>query len=140
MQPVLLFLDLEEQPPLDAVHAPGGPLLQNLPDAHDPGHTSNENIEVAGEAILQGGHAEELLHELVRVHAPLEVNGQFQAAQVGFIPHIGDFPDLSGLDELRHLVHNDFRGGAVGDLGDLDQVVFLDIAPLGPQTEASPAC
>ena len=139
MQPLLLLLDLEIDAALDAVRPPGGPLRQNFPHAHDPGHTGDEDIEVAGEAVLQGGHTEKLLHQLLRVHAPLQVDGQLQAPQVRLVPHIGDLPDLSGLDELRHLVHNDLGSGGIGNFRDFDQVPFLDIAPLGPEAEAAPA-
>ena len=38
---------------------------------------------------------EELLHQLVRIGAALEINGQLQTVQVGLIPHIGDFPHLA---------------------------------------------
>ena len=69
----------------------------------------------------------------------LQINGQFQAAKVCLVTHIGDFPNLSGLDELRHLVHNDLGCGAVGNLRDLNEAALLHIAPLGAQTEAAPA-
>ena len=71
MQPLLPLANLEEQAALDAVHPPGSPLLQNLSHAHNPRHSGNEDVEIAGEAILQGGHAEQLLHQLLRLYATL---------------------------------------------------------------------
>ena len=126
-------------PAADALHTPGGPLLQNLPDAHDLGHTGNEDIEVAGEAVLQGGEPEQLLHQLVRFGAPLQVNGQLQAIQVCFVPHIGNFLQLAGLVQLCHLIQNDLRGGGIGNLGDFDDVLLFHIVPLGPELEAATA-
>ena len=139
MQALLLFLNLIIQTPLDAVNPPGSPLVQDFTDAHNPGHTGNQDVEVAGKAVLQGGHTEELLHELIRIHTALEVNGQLEAAQIRLVPHIGDFPDLSGFDQLCHLVHDDFRGSAVGNLGNLNEISLFHITPFGPQTEAAPA-
>ncbi len=83
--------------------------------------------------------AEELLHELLRVGAPFQVDGQLQAGQVGLVPHVGHFPELAGLDELGHLVQDGLHRGGVGDLVDLDEVVRLHIPPLGPDLEGPPA-
>jgi len=134
------ILNLEVDAPLHAVGAPCGPLFQNLAHTHHPGHAGDEDIKITGEAVLQGGQPEELLHQLFRVNAPLQVDGQLQTAQIGFIAHVGDFLDLARLDELRHLVHDDFRGGGIGNLGDLDEIACLDIVPLGTELEAAPAC
>ena len=139
MQARLPLTDLEEQPPLDAIHPPGGPLLQNFTHAHHPGHPRDEDIEIAGKAVLQRRHAEQLLHQLLRVHSSLQIDGQLQAAQVGLIPHVGDLLDLSGFDQLCHPVHDDFRRGGIRDLSDLDQVPVLLIVPLCAQLEAAPA-
>ena len=79
------------------------------------------------------------LHELLRVGAPFQVDGQLQAGQVGLVPHVGHFPELAGLDELGHLVQDGLHGGGVGDLVDLDEVVRLHIPPLGPDLEGPPA-
>ena len=76
VQPVFLLLELEVNPALDAPGPPGGPLLENLAHAHDLGHTGDENVEIAGEAVLQGRQAHQPLHQLVRVHPALEVDGQ----------------------------------------------------------------
>ena len=71
VEAVFLLLDLEEQAALDAIGTPGGPLLQNLTDTHNPGHTGNEDIKVTGETVLQGSHTEKLLHQLFRLNATL---------------------------------------------------------------------
>ena len=98
MEPVLLFLNLEVKAAADALGAPGCPLLQNLTHTHYPGHSGNENVEITGEAVLQGCQAEQLLHQLFRLHSPLQINGQLQAAQIRFVPHICDFLDFPRLD------------------------------------------
>ena len=140
MQPVGLLLDLEIDPAADTFGAPCDPLLQNFAHAQYLGHPGDQDVEIAGEMILKGGHAEQLDHELVRVYAPLEVDGELEAAQIGFVPHIGDLPDLSGLDEVGHLVHNGLGGGGVGDFKDLDDILGFEVAPSGPELEAAPAC
>ena len=50
----------------------------------------------------------------------LEVDGQLQAGQVRLVAHVGDLPDLAGLDQFGHFVHDGLGGGGVGDLVDLD--------------------
>ena len=137
MQPVFLLLDLEIDPALDAVDPPGRPLFQNFTDAHHPGHTGDQHVKVAGKSILQGRHPIQLLHQLLRVYAPLQVDGQLQAAQIGFIPHVGDFLDLTDFDQVCYLVHDDFRSGGIRNLGNLDEIAFLHIVPLGTEFEAA---
>ena len=88
---------------------------------------------------MQGGEGEELGHELVRVGATLEVNGDFQAVQTRLISHVRDLPDFARLDELRHLVNNGLHGGGVWDFGDFNEVFTLGVVPLGPQLYAAPA-
>ena len=140
MQAVFLLLYLEENPALDAVRAPGRPLVQNLPHAHHPGHSRDEDVEIAGEAVLQGCQPEQLLHQLLRVNAPLQVDGQLQAAQIRLVPHVGNLFDFPRLDQLRHLVHDDFRGGGVGNFRNFNEIAVLDVAPFCPEPEASTAC
>ena len=139
MQLCFLLLDLIEQAALNAIRTPGSPFLQDLAHTHNSGHTGNENIEIAGKGILQRGQPEQFLHQFVRFHAPLQVDGQLQTAQVGLITHIGNFLDLAGFDQLRHLVHNDFAGGGIGDLRNLNEVTFLHIVPFGPEFKAATA-
>ena len=140
VQLVLLFRQIKPDPAAHAVHAPGAPLLQNLAHAHDPGVAAHQNVEVAGKGVLQGGELEELLHELARIRAPLQIDGQAQAVQIRLVPHVVDLPDLAGFDQLGHLVQNGLGGGGVGDLEDLDDVLLREIAPAGPKLHAAPAC
>ncbi|CAN4006748.1 DUF6514 domain-containing protein, partial [Dysosmobacter welbionis] len=77
--------------------------------------------------------------QLVRVHAPLQVDGQFQAGEVRLVPHVGDLFRPARLDELRHLVQDGLHGGGVGDLVDLDEILLFDVAVLGPDPDAAPA-
>ena len=71
VQPVFLFLELEVNPTLDAPGAPGRPLLENLPHPKHLGASFDENVEVAGEAVLEGRQAHQPRHELLGIHAPL---------------------------------------------------------------------
>ena len=129
----------EEHPPPHGLRAPGGPLLQNPPDPQHLGHPADEDVEVAGKGVLQGGLLEEAGHELVRVRPPLEVNGELEAGEVRLVPHVGDFLGLARLDKLRHLVQNRLGGGGIGYLRNLNEVFFLDVAPLGPDLHAAPS-
>ena len=139
MELLLLLPQGELGRPPDAVRPPGGPPVQNLPHPHDLGHAVHQNVEVTGEGVLEGGGAEELLHELVRVGAPLQVNGQLQTRQVGLIPHVGHLPDLAQLDELGHLVQDGLGGGGVGNLINFNEVFTLHIPPFGPDLKGAPA-
>ena len=139
MQLILLLCQVEVHPAADAVHAPGRPLLQDLAHAHDSWVAAHQDIEVAGKSILQGGELEELLHQLIRVDAPLQVDGQLQAGQVRLIPHVVDLPDLAGLDQLCHLVNDGFRRGGIGNLVDFYNIFLGQIAPAGADLEAAPA-
>ena len=71
VQPVFLLLELEVNPALDAPGAPGRPLLENLPHPKHLGASFDENVEVAGEAVLEGRQAHQPRHELLGIHAPL---------------------------------------------------------------------
>ena len=139
MQLVLLLFQDEVDAAAHGLRPPGGPLLQDLPDAQHLGAAGDQHVEVAGEGVLQGGGLEELGHQLVGVHAPLEVDGQLQAGEVRLVPHVGDLFGLAGLDQLRHLVQDGLHGGGVGDLVNLNQVFRFHIAVLGPHTDAAPA-
>ena len=79
VQLVLFAAEHEIHPPPHAVRAPGGPLAQDLAHPHDPGHPGDEDVEVAADGVLQRGQPEELGHQLLRVHAALQVDGQLQA-------------------------------------------------------------
>ena len=79
------------------------------------------------------------MHQFVRIRAPLAVNGKLQAAQICFIPDVGDLPDLVGFDQLNDLIHDGFDGGGIGNLGDLDAVGVLVIAVLCPEPDGASA-
>ena len=139
MQLFLLLAQHEEDPPLHAVGTPRRPFLQNLPDTQHLGAAGDQHVEVAGKGVLQRCQLVELGHQLIRVHAPLQVDGQLQAREVGLVPHIRDFLRLARLDQLRHLVQNGLHCGGVGDLVNFQQVLVLHIAVLGPHPDAAPA-
>ena len=65
------FGQVKVHPAADALRAEGAPLLDQLVYSHHPGSALDEDVEVAGEGVLQGGHAEQLSHELIRVGPPL---------------------------------------------------------------------
>ena len=71
VQPGLFLLQIEIDPAADALPAKGRPLLQQLPHPHHPGRPGDEDVEVAGEVVLQGGHPVEFGHQLVRLHPAL---------------------------------------------------------------------
>ena len=139
MQPVALFLEIEVDAPTDALRAPRRPLLEDLPHAQHARLARNQDVEIAAEAVLKRRRLEELLHELFRLDAALEVDGQLEAVQVGLVAHIGDLTNFASLDELRDLVHDDLRRGRIRDLIDLDHIAFLDVAPSGADAEGTPA-
>jgi len=139
VQLVLFLLHHEVDPPPDGPGPPGSPLLQDLPHPQHLGSTGDQHVEVAGKGVLQGCQLVELGHQLVRVHAPLQVDGQFQAGEVRLVPHVGDLFRPARLDELRHLVQDGLHGGGVGDLVDLDEILLFDVAVLGPDPDAAPA-
>ena len=139
MELVLLLPQSEVHPPPDAPGTPGAPLFQQLPDAKDLGGPGDQDVEVAGDGVLEGRRSIEPGHELVRVHAPLEVDGQLQTVQVGLVPHIVDLFQLAGLNQLRHLVQNGLHGGGVGDFVNLHQILALDVAVLAPDFDGAPA-
>ena len=122
MQALFLAVQVVVGAAAHAFHAERRPLLQDLPHAHDPGLTGHQNVEVGAEAVLQRGGLEQLGHQLVGVHAALEVQRELQAVQVGLVAHIADLFDLAGLDQLGNLVHDGFHRGGGRDLGDLDHI------------------
>ena len=133
----LLLLELVIGPAADALGPPGDPLLQDLADAHHAGHTGDQHVEVAGEAVLQGGVAEELLHQLLRVHAALEVHRDLEAGEVRLVPDVVELADLARLGQIDHLFDHRLGGGGVGQLVDLDQIALLHVAPSGADAEGA---
>ena len=140
MKLCFFLLHIAVDPAADALCAPGGPLVQNFANSHDPGHTADEDVEIAGKAVAQGGHLHKLCHEFIRIHAPLQVNGDLQAFLTGLITHIGDLPDLAALDQLRHFIDDGFHRGGVGDLQHLDDVFLFEILPFGAYLKGAAAC
>ena len=113
------------------------PFLKNFAHPQHARLARDEDVEVAAEAVLERGGLEELLHELVRIGAALEVDRELEAVQICFIAHVGNFADLAGLNELSNLVNNDLGRGRVGDLVNFNEIPLLDIAPAGADAEAS---
>ena len=130
---------VEIDPPADALHSPGTPFVQDLAHAHDLRVAGHEDVEITGEGVLQGRHAVELGHQLVRVRAAFEVDRKLQPAQIGLVAHVVDFADLAGFDQLGDLVDDGLGGRRIGDLIDLDDVFLRDEAPSGPHAEAAAA-
>ena len=139
VQLLLLAAEVEVDAPLHAVEPPGRPLCEYLAHAHDLRRARDEDVEVAGEGVHQRRGLEELCHELFRVGAALEVDGELQAAEVGLVAHVGDLLDLARLDQLRDLVHDGLGRGGVGYLVDLYDVLLGVIPPAGADLEAAAA-
>ena len=139
VQLLLLLADIEEDAPLDALGAPCGPLLQNLSHAHNAGRAADQDVEVAGEGIRQRRQLIQLLHQLLRVRAALEVDGELQAAQIRLVAHIADLPDLAGLHQLRDLIKDLLRRGGIGDLINFDHILLRQVPPAASDLEAAPS-
>ena len=104
MQLVLLLVEVEEHAAANAFGAPRRPLIEQLGYAEHARHACNQHVEVAGEAVLQGSHLHQLGHQLFRVGAALEVNGDLQTGKIGLVAHIGNLAHLAVLDQLGDLV------------------------------------
>ena len=125
MQFLLFLLEVVKDTPADALPAKGGPFLQKAVHPQHPWGAADEDVKVAGKAVLQGGHAEQLLHQLIRVHPPLQVDGELEAGKVGLVPDVGNFPHLPRLHQLHRFVHDGFHRGGGGDFGDVHTVASL---------------
>ena len=139
MQLFLFALQIEIDAPADTFPAERRPFLQQLPNAQHPGRTGDQHIKVAAEAILQRRHAEQLLHQLIGIGAPLAVDGELEAAKIGFIAHIADFPDLAQLDEIHDLIHNGFHCGRGRNFGNFEAVVGFIVMIAAAYPHAAPA-
>ena len=131
LQQVQLFLLLSQVKGQLPAYAPGAeadPLLENIRHAQLLWHRINEHIEIALEAVLQGGQLEQAGHQLFRIRPPPQIQCQLESGQVDLIPHIRDLLDLPGLDKVGDLVHDLLNGGGVGDLQDIDAVGLLVVA------------
>ena len=129
MQLVLLLVEVKEHTAANAFGAPRRPLIEQLGYAEYARHACDQHVEVAGEAVLQGSHLHQLGHQLFRVGAALEVDGDLQTGKVGLVAHIGNLAHLAVLDQLGDLVDDGLDGGRVRNLRDLDQVVPLVVRP-----------
>ena len=78
MQLVLFLVQVEEHAAAHTFRAPGCPLVQQFAHAEHARHAADQHIEVAGEAVHQRGHLHQSCHQLVRIGAALEVDGNFQ--------------------------------------------------------------
>ena len=139
MQAFLLALQIVVGAAAHALRAERDPLQQDLPHAQHFGLPGDQHVEVAGEVVLQRGGLEQPRHQLVRVLSALEVDGQFQAVQVGFVAHVADLADLAQLDQLGDLVHDGLHRGGGGNMGHVDAVVGFVVAPPGAYPHAAAA-
>ena len=139
VQTLLLALQIIVGAAAHAFGAECDPLQQNLAHAQHAGLAADQHIEVAGKTVLQRGCLEQTRHQLVRVLAALEVDGQLQAVQVGFITHIADLTDLAQFDQLGDLIHDGFHRCGRWNAGDVNAVVLFIVSPLGAHADAAAA-
>ena len=139
MELFLLLRYVKVYPSPDAFQPPGDPLVQNLADAAHARRAAEENVEVAGKAVLQRRHAEELLHELFGVNVALDIDGELETVEVGLVAHVADLAQLPRLDELGHLVNNRLDSRAVRDLVNFNDALLGIKAPAGAHLHAAAA-
>ena len=137
MQLFLLFVQVKLYPTLYAAFPKGHPFLQNFPYAHDTGNAMNQNVKVAGIAVLKRCQAEQFLHHLLRISTTLQVNGQLQSVPVCLVPDIGNLSHFALLDDLYNFVLNGFNGGAVWNFCYFNTAVCLIIIPFCPDFDAA---
>lgn len=101
MQLILALGQIVKSAPTHAFYAEGDPFIEQLFHTQHARHSGDQHIEVAGKRILQRRDTEKLLHELLRVYAALEINGQLHTGKAGFIAHIADLTNHAGLDAGR---------------------------------------
>lgn len=82
---------------------------------------------------------EQAVHQLVRVGAALEVNGDLKAGQVGLVADIRDLPDFPALDEVGNFIDDGLDGGRVWNFEHLNQVFLFEILPFGAHLERAAA-
>ena len=125
MELVLLFLEVKGDLAAQADETELNPLGEKLNDAHGARHAVDEDVEVALEAVLKRGHLKELGHQLFGINAAAQIQRQLKTAQVGLVAVVADLLELALLEHRIQLCHDDFHGGGVGDLEDLNAVVRL---------------
>ena len=106
MQFLLLFVKLERQLTFYRAHAELYPLLKYSAHAELHGSTVNQHVEIAREAVLKRGCAEQLYHKRVGVGSLLHVNGQLKAGEVDFISDIRYFAEFSVLQQICYSFEN----------------------------------
>ena len=140
MQFLRLFLDGKLEASPDTLRPPGNPLIQNVPNSKHLRHPIDKDIEVARLAVHQGRQLEEPIHNPIRVGAAFQVDSQFQAIQVGFVPNVRNFLDFPCLDQLYSLFNDSLDGCGIGNLENFDEILLLAVPPLGPDLERASAC
>ena len=108
MELVALFAQVKMRAAAHAFDAERHPLLQQVAHAEHARNTRDQHIEVAGEAVLQGRKLKQALHQTVRVHAALQVNGDLQPIQARFIADVGNLLELAVLYQIHHFFDNRF--------------------------------
>ena len=139
MELVLLLLQVKISPAADAFDTESDPFTEKLPDSQYSGHSGDQHVKVAGEGILQRRHAEKLQHQLFRIHAPLQINGDFQAVQPGFIPDIRNLLQLALLYQFDDFLDDGLAGGRRRDAGHVYAVSGLVVGIPRPHLDAAAA-
>ena len=137
VQAVGFFVQIEVHAAAGRFDAPCHPLAQNLAHAHNARVAVDEHVEVARERVLQRGGAEQLRHELFGVDAPLQVDGDAQAGEIGFVADVGDFAHLALFGELHDAIDDDVGFGGVWNLVHLDDALIGQVAPARANLEAA---
>ncbi len=125
MQPILEIIQIKLRPPPNALPAESRPFVQNFPDSHDAGHPAHEDIKIAGKAVFKRRHAEQPLHQAIRIRAPFQVKGNFQTSQAGFIPDIRNFTEFSLFNKRDHFFNNSFDGRGRRNLRNINAVCLF---------------
>ena len=139
MELIALFLQIVDKRAAQAFHPERRPLVQNFADAERHRRAADEDVEIAGEIVLQRRKFEQPRHQLFAVAAALEVDGQLEAVEVGFVAHVGDFLDPAVFDQRDDDGLDFFQRGGVRNLRDLDAVGRLIVGILGAHLEAAAA-
>ena len=106
MQLFALSVEVEGERPADALHSEFYPFFNYRPNAEKPRLAVDEDVEIAGEVVLQGRFFEELCHKNFGVGAAPYVDCELEAVKVNLIAHVGDFLELSVLYHIGQLFEN----------------------------------
>ncbi len=113
--------------------------FEYLPYPEGHRHAADQDVEVAGEAVLQRGQLEEPLHQLIGVGAALEVDGDLHTAQTRLVADIGYIAYLAVLDEVDDLLDDDLGGGGRRYMGDVDAVLLFVVGVYRADSDRAPA-